>query len=280
VFSGGDDVKTALVLSGGGARGSTHIGVIKALEEFGISVDMIVGVSIGAMVGTGYSILADSKLLEQRAKIAYIRSKKLKLNMSKMVSGDMSGWKVRMGCWYMNTVKGALPVDTYLRFFKKALNGLTFKDTKIELHMVATDIRSGETVVLSEGPLIRAMQASIAIPGIFPPVEIDGRLLVDGGTTNNLPVDIARNLGADRVIAVDLSSKKIMRPKPTANSYLIFMDRLRDILMHEDLVEDADLYLNPPVHDVDTLDFTRSMELIDIGYEYTKNVLEKTKGER
>jgi NTE family protein len=177
-------------------------------------------------------------------------------------------------------VKGALPVDIYLRFFKKALDGLTFKDTKIELHMVATDIRTGETVVLSEGLLIRSMQASIAIPGIFPPVEIDGRLLVDGGTTNNLPVDIARDLGADKVIAVDLSSKNIIKPKPTANSYLIFIDKIRDIMMHEDLAKDADLYLNPPVHDVDTLDFTRTMELIDIGYKYAKEALKKTKGGR
>ena len=268
-------MKTALVLSGGGARGAAHVGVIKALEELGFEIDMVVGVSVGAMVGIGYSVLGDSKLLESRAKLAYSKSKKLKLNMSKIVSGDMSEWKVKVGCWYMNTVRGALPIRVYMKFFRKSLKGLTFEDTKKELHVVATDIRTGETVVISEGPLIRAMEASIAIPGIFPPVEMDGKLLVDGGTTNNLPVDIAKELGADFVIAVDLSSRKLFRPKPTANSYLVFIDKLRDIMMHEDLRKMADILLEPPVQDVDTLDFTKSLELIDVGYRYTKEVLKE-----
>ena len=267
-------MKKALVLSGGGARGATHIGVIKALEERGFVPDMVVGVSIGAVVGAGYSILRDSRTLEEYARIVYSRSRKLRLNLERIISGAFSGIVVRLGCWYLNTFKSALPAGVYFRMFRKVFDGRTFEDTSIEFHAIGADLKTGEILVLSSGPLIRALEASMAIPGIFPPVEIDGRTVIDGGTVNNLPVDIARSLGADYVVAVDLSSKTLKDPGRTANSMMTYLDRYRDILLHEDLVKMADLYIRPPVDDVDTLDFSRSLELIEVGYSHTVSILD------
>ncbi len=262
-------MKTALVLSGGGARGTAHIGVLKALEELGVKIGMIVGVSIGAVVGAGYAILKDAEKLEEYAREIYRRSRKLRLNMGKIIRGDLSRFAVKMGCWYMNTVRSAFPARAYFKAFRKAFGDLTFEDTAVEFHAVATDLRTGETLVLSEGNLMKALEASMAIPGIFPPVEIGGRVLVDGGTTNNLPVDIAKDLGAGFVIAVDLSSRKMPDPKPTANSYLVFIDRVRDRMVTERLASMADVYIHPPVDEIDTLDFSRSLELVETGYEET-----------
>ncbi len=266
-------MKTALVLSGGGARGSAHVGVLKALEELKVKIDMIIGVSIGAAVGAKYALLKSARKLERAAYYAYQKSRKPRLNLRKIVSGDMSERAVKLGCWYANTFKSILPSRMFFRVFEKGFSGKTFDDTLIEFHAVATDIRTGETVVLSKGDLVKALEASMAIPGVFAPVEIDGRILVDGGTTNNLPVDIAKELGADEIIAVDLSSKEMFSPFPTANSYLIFIDHIRDILMHQNLVKMADIYLAPPVQGVDTLDFSRTLQLIDVGYNYAKEKL-------
>ncbi len=268
-------MKKALVLSGGGARGSAHIGVIKALEEFGFVPDMIVGVSIGSVVGAGYSLLKDSKALEEYAHLVYRKSKKLKLNLDRILSGAFSKPMVWLGCWYLNTFKSALPASVYFKMFRKVFNGRTFEDTLLEFHAVGADLKTGEVVVMSKGPLIKALEASMAIPGVFPPVEIDGRIVIDGGTVNNLPVDIAKSLGADFVVAVDLSSKGLKLLRKTANAYMTYMDRYRDILLHEDLIRMADLYIKPPVEDVGTLDFSRSLELIQIGYSHTISLLKE-----
>ncbi len=268
-------MKTALVLSGGGARGGAHIGVLKAIEELKINIDMIVGVSIGSAVGARYALWKNARKLERAAYYAYEKSRKPKLNLRKIISGDMSETAVKLGCWYANTFKAILPSRIFFKIFEKGFKDATFDDTKIEFHAIATDIRTGETVVLSKGKIIKAIEASMAIPGIFNPVEIDGRILVDGGTTNNLPVDIAKKLGADRVIAVDLSNRKITKPSKTGNSYLVFIDHVRDILMHEDRAKMADVYLNPPVQDIDTLDFSKTLKIVSVGYEYAKEKLSK-----
>ena len=266
-------MKTALVLSGGGARGGAHIGVLKAIKELKIDIDMIVGVSIGAAVGAKYALLKSAKKLERVAYYAYEKSRKPRLNLRKIISGDMSERAIKLGCWYANTFKAILPSRIFFKIFEKGFGDSTFDDTKIEFHAVATDIRTGDTVVLSKGKLIKAIEASMALPGIFNSVEIDGRTLVDGGTTNNLPVDVAKDLGADRVIAVDLSNKNMIKPSRTGNSYLLFIDHVRDILMHEERAKMADVYLNPPVQDVDTLDFSKTLKIIDVGYRYAKEKL-------
>ena len=270
-------MRTALVLSGGGAKGSAHIGVLKAIEELEIEIDLVIGVSIGAVIGAGYAILKDSRKLEEYAYEVYKRSRKLKLNMERMISGNLSRLAVKIGCWYMNTVRSALPAGVYFKAFRKAFGDLTFKDTVLEFHAIATDLKTGETIILSEGKLMKALEASMAIPGIFPPVEMDGKILVDGGTTNNLPVDIAKSLGADFVIAVDLSSRKIPHPKPTANSYLVFLDRVRDRMMTDRLASMADVYIHPPVDGIDTLDFSRTLELVDVGYKTALEEIQKFK---
>ncbi len=263
----------ALVLSGGGARGAAHIGAIKALEEWGYVPDMIVGVSIGAVVGAGYALLKDARKLEEYSRLVYEKSRKMKLSMDRILSGALSKLIVKFGCWYMNTVKSAFPSKVYFKMFRKVFKDRRFEDTLIEFHAVATDLKTGEVVVLSHGNLMKALEASMAIPGIFPPVEIDGHLLIDGGTANNLPVDIARGLGADHVIAVDLS-RRIKRPvSKTANSYMTFIDSFRDEIFHEDLREGADILIKPPVDDVDSLDFTKSLKLLERTYRYTKELL-------
>ncbi len=180
-------LKIGLALGSGGAKGLAHIGVIKALVGNNIPIDFIAGSSIGALVGAYYAIYEDVDKLEKIALNANWRTS-LSLFDPSLSGGFVKGTKVE-------------------GLIKNWFNGYSFDDLKIPLTTVATDLISGQEVDTSSGDLVKAVRASISVPLIFKPIKHNGYLLVDGGLSNPLPDDIARKMGADIVISVNLDNK-------------------------------------------------------------------------
>ena len=180
-------LKFGLALGGGSARGIAHIGVIQVLEAYHIPIDMIAGTSIGSVVGSVYATGASVEQIKEAA-LSMKRSKTISLmDPTLPLSGLLSG----------NRVEEILN--------KIALKDKTFDDLKIPFAAVATDIETGAKVILNQGSVIKAVRASISIPGIFTPVKYQDYYLVDGGVVDPVPVDVVEKMGADIIIAVSLA---------------------------------------------------------------------------
>ncbi|MDO9555133.1 MAG: patatin-like phospholipase family protein, partial [Atribacterota bacterium] len=180
-------LKFGLALGSGSARGMAHIGVIQVLEAYHIPVNMIAGTSIGSVVGSVYATGASVEKMKEAA-LSMKRSKTISLmDPTLPFSGLLSG----------NRVEEILN--------KIALKDKTFDDLKIPFAAVATDIETGAKVILNQGSVIRAVRASISIPGIFTPVKYQDYYLVDGGVVDPVPVDVVQKMGADIIIAVSLA---------------------------------------------------------------------------
>ncbi len=188
--------KTALVLSSGAARGISHIGVIKALQDNNVSIDMIAGSSIGALVGACYAKAGSIEEFEQVVlKTNFTRLLNLAdIELTLMFKGFIHGKKVN-------------------ELLKTVIGDIRFCDLKIPLSIVATDAHTGEAVILNEGSVIEAVRASISMPVVFIPVKYGDRFLIDGGIVNPVPVDIAREMGADRIIVSNVILPPIRRKK-------------------------------------------------------------------
>lgn len=181
----------AVVLGGGGALGFAHIGALQVLEENGIHIDMVVGTSMGAIVGGAYACGANTKELEELA---------LSVKLRQLYDLNF-------------TFQGILTGRSAIKFIKKAVPSIDMKDTKIPYFCNAVDLVSCKEIVFKEGNIIDNIRASISCPGIFNPVRRDGMILVDGGVLNNLGHDIARREGADIIIAVDVVTDTILPRK-------------------------------------------------------------------
>lgn len=179
--------KIALVLSGGSAYGFAHIGILKILLENNVLPDIIVGTSMGAIIGglfaSGISIDEMENILTN-----FSRSKIVDISLFTMFK------------------KGLLQGSKVTKILEGLIGDKNIEDCPIKFACISSDLRTGEKVVFSNGNMVTAIRSSMSVPGIFSPVELDGRFLVDGGVADNLPVDVARDMGADVVIAVDVCS--------------------------------------------------------------------------
>lgn len=178
--------RVGLALGSGGARGWAHVGVLEVLEEKGVAVDMVAGVSMGAVVGAFFAAGRMAPLRELAVNIDWNRLRQFFWEISLSRSGLTDGKRL-------------------LEETAKLLEASTFEELVVPLRTVATDLANGGEVVLAAGDLLQALRASISIPGLFSPVRLDGRLLVDGGLVNPVPINVARAMGAQVVIAVDVS---------------------------------------------------------------------------
>ncbi len=177
--------KVALVLSGGSAYGFAHIGVLKVLEKNKIPIDIIAGTSMGAIIGGAYSAGITLNTMEELLK-DFSRNKLFDLNLFGLFDE---------GFLYGNKVS---------RFFSKLFGDIKIENCKTKFCCVACDLVSGQKIVFEQGPIVPAIRASMSIPGIFRPVKMGKMCLVDGGISDNLPVEDARRMGATKVIAVDV----------------------------------------------------------------------------
>jgi NTE family protein len=273
-----------LVLSGGGARGGAHIGVLKALEELRVPVDYLAGTSIGAVVGGFYvsgMTVADLEQLveslEWEAAFLNVTPRQLK-SFRRKRDDDSFLVNQKPG---LNDGEFELPVglvqgqviDMIIsRETLRASQVESFDQLAIPFRAVAGDIVTGEAVVLDSGSLARAIRASMSIPAALSPIEIDGRLLVDGGIAMNLPVDVARDMGADVVIAVDISSDLLGRD--TLRSVLDITSQLTNLLTRDGTLEQrakmvpTDVLLVPDfAEDLTSMEFARMRETIQTGYD-------------
>jgi NTE family protein len=177
-----DRKRVGVALGGGAARGLAHIGVLAALEEAGIPIDCVTGTSMGAMVGAAYCAgLEVSQLLEIAAN---------------------TGWRhISTPAW---PHQGLLSYEKMESWIKEKIGDVDIRDLALPFAAMATDIETGEAVMLRHGPVPRIVRASCSVPGLVEPVNLHGRLLCDGGVSDNVPDDAARVLGADYVIGVDV----------------------------------------------------------------------------
>jgi len=182
--------KVGLALSGGGARGLAHIGVLKVLEQERIPVDCLAGTSMGGVIAAGYAAGLSPDFMEAEAmRMGSLRRLLALADVSLPRRGLFEGQRVR-------------------EYLTKHLGDRTFDDLQVPLTLVAVDLNTGREVFLSQGRVTDAVRATIALPGVFTPVERNGETLVDGGLLDNLPADAVRHMGADIVIAVDVTMEE------------------------------------------------------------------------
>ncbi|KPK05973.1 MAG: hypothetical protein AMJ64_10440 [Betaproteobacteria bacterium SG8_39] len=209
--------RIALALGGGGAMGAAHIGVIKVLEELRVPVDCIAGTSMGAVVGAAYATGLDAAALDRiMTSVSWKDTFKsapredIPVRRKQLDSIFTLGLEIGIRDDEVLVAKGLIPSQQIENLFKRIVAGARqtnrFADLPIPFRAVATDIESGEMVVIERGDLTQAMRASMAVPGAFAPVEMDNRLLVDGMFVRNLPVDVARESCGDVVIAVSVGN--------------------------------------------------------------------------
>jgi NTE family protein len=259
----GERPRVILVLGGGGARGLSHIGVLRVLEQEHIPVDQIVGVSVGALIGALYASGVSVNDIESMAQdigwknlTDFSRFRLLKLILTDEL---------------MSTSK----MEAYL---DKRLGGLYFNDLKIPFVCIATDIRTGEKVVFKEGSVAFAARASATIPGLFKPVPYRHRSLVDGGVVDNLPTNLVMVDNDDFVLAILPKVQSEQKEVTTVLKTLVRSVEIQKDTMMLERKKDADFMIEPNVGDVSMVELDRSHECIEAGLlEARSRVLELKK---
>ncbi|BAV73599.1 patatin [Pseudomonas chlororaphis subsp. aurantiaca] len=279
--------KIGLVLSGGAARGLAHIGVLKALEEQGVKIDAIAGTSMGAVIGglyaSGYKIDELEKLAlgidwqqalsdaPPRADVPFRRKQDDRDFLVKQKLSFRDDGSLGLPLGVIQGQNLALLLESMLAH---ASDTRDFDKLPIPFRAVATDIASGEKVVFRKGHLPRVIRASMSIPAVFAPVELDGRLLVDGGMTDNIPLDVARDMGVDIAIVVDIgtplrSRQQLATVVDVLNQSITLMTR-RNSEEQLATLHKNDVLIQPPLASFGVTDFGRAREMIDAGYRATR----------
>ena len=258
-----DSTSLALVLGGGGAKGAAHVGVLKVLEEAGVRPDIIVGTSIGAIVGGLYSIGYNAEQLD-----SLFRSRR----------------------WLQLFTREAIKGNAIKSMLDSLVAAKTTSQTSFAC--IAADLPSFSEIVLMGDSLARNMRASMSIPALFKAVRYDDFVLYDGGIFNNLPVDVARQMGATKVIAVDLTVNHPDDDDDAPSEFVQLLDDLLGLSSADGIVgwlfnrpdfkkyrkncKDADVYINPPLYDYDATDFGRTAitKMITIGEQSARQQIE------
>jgi NTE family protein len=281
-----NDVKVGLVLSGGGAKGLAHIGVLKVIEEAGVRIDYIGGTSMGAIVGALYASGYSAHQLDSIFKA---------IDFSMLIQDEIPR---RAKTFYErdDSEKYALtlPFDKFEVSFPKGiskgqnlynlLSKLTshvgeiddFNELPIPFFCIATNIESGKEVTLNSGYLAKAITASGAIPTLFSPVQINDSIYVDGGVSNNYPVDKVRKLGADYIIGVDVQDT--LKTKEKLNTAFDVFVQISNFNTVEGMIEkrkNTDLYIHPNIDDYNLVSFAEGREIIDSGIKEATNFKEQ-----
>jgi NTE family protein len=237
--------RIGLALSGGSTHGAAHIGVLMVLEREGIHPTCVAGTSTGALVGSAYCAGVP---LEEISNIF------LKMRWPTLLKPNLL---------HSLALFDTTPMEEYIR---KNIGDCNFEELKIPFAAIGCDIVTGERVVLDKGPMAPAVRASAAIPGFFSPVEINGRLLVDGGTVDNFPVAQVKAMGADYVIGVNLSRSQASGRRPTT-PIDVFMDMI-NIMQARSAVADAsecNCYIRPEVNQYSSWSFSEANKIQEAG---------------
>ncbi|MGH9845686.1 MAG: patatin-like phospholipase family protein [Blastocatellia bacterium] len=243
-----------LALGGGMARGCAHVGVLRELEKHRIPIDLVAGTSVGSLIGGAYAAGLTPDQIERLA-----------LTIS---WNDLGRWTVSKLGFYNSErteayVRGNFPV-------------VNFEQTRIPFGAVATDLQTGKMVIFTEGSLPLAIRASCALPIYYTPVMVNGRMMVDGGLVGHIPASVARLMGADVVIAVDVNSQHLPIPQPT-HLFTVMSQSLSIIGRHavQYIYEDADIVIRPQIENVRPDDLSKAAEMIAAGEEAVRRLLPK-----
>lgn len=289
--SGNTKYSTALVLSGGGARGLAHIGVIRALEEIEFYPDLVVGTSIGAAIGALYACGYSSTEIEDIVKsvkwdeiLSLDPYREIEL-ISQKASSLPPIFSLRFDEKLNITFpKNLLPMHgLYELIFRNTIHSeytasSDFDNLAIPFRAIATDIKTGKMVILERGNLAKAVAASSSYPFVFAPVTVDSFLLIDGGLTNNLPCDVAKGMGSKFIVASDMTSRVV--PLDYDIDLMTFLNQtINTMSFFSDTrnIELADVLIRPDIDFISSSDFDSIDVLIQKGYEETKKHLEKIK---
>ncbi|HZJ57170.1 MAG TPA: patatin-like phospholipase family protein [Clostridia bacterium] len=280
-------MRFGLALSGGGIRGVAHIGVLRALEEEGMMPSWIAGTSAGSIVAGLYAYGYSPRELEEIA-----------IDLQpKYIDPNFLGMALGLGQWVLGKepcVDGVIKGKAIERYLKKLTEGIKIADIKMPLAITAVDINKADSVIflnrrvgilpdddtvyMHDMLLYKAIRASIAIPVVFKPIILEGRRLVDGGVTNNLPIGILRQMGAERIIGVDLGYNGQLRRD--VNNIIEIGSQALDIMAYQITSfksQGADYILRPGIYDIAIGDSKKLIECIDRGYNSTKENIKMIK---
>lgn len=241
----GNNLKVGLVLGGGGARGFSHIGAIKAFEEHGIEFDYVAGTSAGSIVGAMYSAGLTHKEMLDRTD--FFNMKDLKTTIIPFMPNK---------------------TDNFEELFKQVIGDIEFSDLEKEFCAVAVDIRTGEEVHLKKGSVVKSVAASCAVPGVFVPVDIDDYRLFDGGLLNNIPSKVAKDAGCDIIIAVDVNSTR--GGGTDSDKYLDMVFSSVSIMMKSNSLKGylySDLVIKPDTRKFKSTKIINKTEMVEEGYK-------------
>lgn len=242
-----------LALSGGATHGAAHIGVLKALESEGIHPNCVAGTSAGALIGAAYCA---------GVPIAEIERLFLELDWP-----DLLRFTIKPKLSFFD----AQPLEYFL---KTKIGDLKFSDLKIPFAAIACDITTGERIVLDKGPLATAIRASSAFPALFPPVEVENRILIDGGIIDNLPVEQVRAMGATLTIGSDVSrrSRKMKTPENPIEVLFSAIYIMQDRSAYFS-ADDCDFLIQPDIAEYSAWGFKHAEKMVDAGQVATEKIL-------
>ena len=251
------NLKLGLALGGGAARGFAHIGVLQVLEEEGIKPQMVVGTSAGSVVASFY---ASGKTGQQLQWLA-----------DTMDESQFTDWANPF------TGRGMLRGEALGKYINSQLNGMKIEDMKLPLGIVATDLRTGDGVLFRRGDVATAVRASSAVPSVFEPVRIAGKDYVDGGLVSPVPVRYAKQMGADLVLAIDISS----RPEDAKTSDMLKVLLQTFSIMGKSISQlelvQADVVVRPALPDIGSTEFSARKKSIEAGRAAMKQALPQLK---
>ncbi|MBN1161296.1 MAG: patatin-like phospholipase family protein [Dehalococcoidales bacterium] len=253
--------KVGLALSGGAARGLAHIGVLDVLQREGIPIDIIAGTSAGAIIGAVYACCRDSDIVKKHALSIDWKKMASLFDLSFRMSGLLKGGKIE-------------------KLLAEYIGGdIDFSKLKIPFSCVATDIDTGEEIVITTGSVTEALRASISVPGIFSVAKRGDRYLVDGGLTTPVPVDTVKQMGADFIIAVNVnprvtdrisqSTEKRIKARKEPNIFHVMMQSIyiTTYTVARNSLADADIVIEPDLKGIGAADFQKAGEMILMGQE-------------
>ena len=280
------NLKVALVLSGGGVKGYAHLGVLRVLERENIKIDYITGTSIGAFVGTlysiGYSVDEIEKFLDDVNVSNFLETIADNTNLSLEKKESLKKYSVHLS--FDNELNFSFPKglrgtgEAYL-LLKSLLGNYEYMDSfdnfPIPLRIVATNLNTGETKAFSKGDVAKTLIASMAIPSIFEPMKIDGEIYVDGLVTRNLPVEEAYDMGADIVIASDIGAPVVEKDDYNILSVMNQASTIQASNITKISREKASILISPDVKDISALDSSKKKELMKLGKVAAEKEIDK-----
>jgi len=282
-----EKLKVGLALGGGGARGLAHIGVLKVLERENIPIDLITGTSMGAIIGGVYALKKDISAIEKIAeKYSKISEFNIDFSFSEKERKDKPFFLKKMSDFlkkgyilnlelrrkYINGGEGVKKI------IKDLVGDKTFTNTKIPFTAVAADLVKGEKVILDQGKLFDALLASTSIPGMFPPVILDKKILVDGGIVDVVPIQAAQSLGANFVIAVSVSQTIKKRDEFSNTVEILFRsDSITSSELRKLQLSFADIVITPKVGRFHWSDFSKPEQCVREGEVAAQNAISEIK---